>query len=212
MHPVDPAEDRIDGRKQTKHTPEVSVNIVTSSNSVASRWILSTLFVLGIALLFGMWAVLYWSESLFTESHLVGYYCCVTEQDLPAPGTLPRVMSDFFRTSPGKHLPSLAFVATNVIFFAVSLRRAPTKKRWWLPFLFIASNMLYLLIDLWLVSLSWSISSHLMGPLTSAYKGYHRTRYGIVSHLLLWLGAFVVLSRVPMKLKSESEAVDDLQV
>jgi hypothetical protein len=26
----------------------------------------------------------------------------------------------------------------------------------------------------------------MVGPLTSAYKGYHRTWYGIVSHLLLW--------------------------
>jgi len=73
----------------------------------ALKQVLPLAFPLGVILLLGTWVVLYWSESLFTESHLVGYYCCVSEQDLPAIGTLERTISDFFRISPGKHLPSL---------------------------------------------------------------------------------------------------------
>jgi hypothetical protein len=172
------------------------------------RLIVSLFFALGVVLLFGAWAVLYWSEALFTESHLVGYYCCVTEQDLPLPGTLARAASDFFRTSPGKQLPSLIFVTANVGFFAISMWYARSRNGWWLPFLFSAFSLFYLLIDIWLVRVSWSVSAWLVGPLTSAYKGYDRTWYGIVLHLLLWLGFFVMLSSVPLKLKSESQTID----
>ena len=88
-----------------------------------SKSMLSILFVLGIVVLSGTWIALYWGESLFTETHLVGYYCCVTEQDLPVPGTLERTLSDFFRTLPGMQLPSLAFVATDASLLAISMRR-----------------------------------------------------------------------------------------
>ena len=180
-------------------------------NPFAARWIPQIFFALGIVLLLGTWTVLYWSESLFTESHLVGYYCCVTELDLPAPGTLERMASDFFRTSPGIYLPPLSFVAANVGLFALSLSYVRRGKCWWLPFLFAALNILYLLLDFWLIGVSWFISDRLVGLRTSAYKGYHRAWYGIVLHVVLWLGFYVVLSRVPMKLKSESQAIDDWQ-
>ena len=183
------------------------MSTLTRSNHTL-RLMLPAFFALGVVLLLGTWAVLYWSESLFTESHLVGYYCCVTEQDLPAPGTLERAASDFFRTSLGMHLPSLIFVAATVGIFAVSARYARKRNCWWLPFLFIAFGILYLLVDFELVMISWSISDRLVGPQTSAYKGYHRTWYGIVLHLALWFGFLVTLSRVPVKLKSEPQAID----
>ena len=151
---------------------------------------LTILFVLGIVVLVGTWTALYWGESLFTESHLVGYYCCVTEQELPAPGSLERTMSDFFRTLPGKHLPSLILVGVNVGLFVLCMRRGG-RNTWWLPFLFVAFNTLYLLVDFELVVVSWSISNRLVGPQTGAYKGYGRTWYGIVLHLMLW-GAYLL--------------------
>jgi len=157
------------------------------------------LFVLGIVVLTGTWIALYWEETLFTESHLVGYYCCVTEQELPAPGTLERTLSDFFRTLPGMHLPSLIFFVANVGLFAISLRRGG-RDHWWLPFLFVVLGIVYLLVNFELVAASWSISHRLVGPQTSAYKGYQRTRYGIVLHLMLWVAYFVTLSVVIRKL------------
>ncbi|MGD9049487.1 MAG: hypothetical protein PVF77_15630 [Anaerolineae bacterium] len=155
-----------------------------------SRGVLTVLFVLGVVMLIGTWTALYLGEALFTESHLVGYYCCVTEQELPAPGSLERTMSDFFRTLPGKHLPSLIFVGVNMCLFAICMRRGG-KNTWWLPFLFVAFNTLYLLVDFELMVASWSISDRLLGPQTSVYKGYGRTWYGIVLHLLLW-GAYLL--------------------
>jgi hypothetical protein len=149
-----------------------------------SKRIPTLAFLFGVVLLLGTWVVLYWAESLFTESHLVGYYCCVSEQDLPAMGTLERTVSDVFRTSPGKHLPSLLLVSVSASIFTTRMRK--THGKVWLPFFFALFNILYLVVDFWLAGVSWSISDWMVGPLTSAYKGYHRTWYGIVSHLLLW--------------------------
>ena len=169
------------------------MNTFTIRASNVSKQVLPLAFLLGVILLLGTWVVLYWAESFFTESHLVGYYCCVSEQDLPAIGTLERTISDFFRISPGKHLPSLLFVSINASIFASRVLKARGKV--WLPFLFVLFNALYLALDFWLVSVSWSISSRIVGPLTSAYKGYHRTWYGIVLHLLLWGVFFFTLAR-----------------
>ena len=181
--------------------------MVTFAHPAATRskWILPVLLLLGVVVLLGTWTAFYWTESLFTESHLVGYYCCVTEQDLPELGALERALSDFFRTSPGKHLPSLLFVGANLGLFVVSFRRGG-RHRWWLPWLFITFNVLYFLVDFQLVTVSWSISNRLLGPQTSAYKGYERTWYGIALHLILWATFFTTLSGVLWRLLPRSQA------
>ena len=176
---------------------------LTRSQSQPSRWVWSLLIGIGVVLLGSTWTILYWSEALFTESHLVGYYCCVTEQDLPAPGTLERRASDFFRTSPGKHLPPVIFVAANASLFGASMWSAHRRVRWQLPLLFVALGALYLLVDFGLVGISWRISDRVLGPQTSPYSGYRRTGYGIVLHLMLWLGYLVALARIPKKLDSD---------
>jgi len=141
-----------------------------------------------LAALIGTWTALYWAESLFTESHLVGYSCCVTEEDLPALGTLERTASDFFRTFPGKHLPPLVFVSASVALFAMRMAKAQTKRG--LPLLFVTLNLLYLVADFWLVGISWSLSDRLNGPWAIPYTGYYRTGYGIALHVALWLVYF----------------------
>jgi len=168
-------------------------------------------FVVGVILLIGTWTVLYSAESLFTESHLVGYTCCATEQDLPAPGTVERTLSDFFRTSPGMHLPALLFIAVNAGLFIAAIHRSREAAGWgtvwWLPYLFIAFNILYLVVDFLLMGVSWSISDYVLGPQTSVYKGYIRTWYGMVLHLLLWGGFFIALSKIPMQLQRKFSAI-----
>jgi hypothetical protein len=159
-----------------------------------SKQILSLTLLLGIILVMGTWVVLYWAEALFTESHLVGYYCCVSEQDLPAVGTLERTLGDFFRTFPGQYLPSFFFVGVNASIFAKG--RLKMRGKVWFPLLFALFNALYLVLSTWLAGVSWSISDRVVGPLTSVYKGYHRTWYGIVLHLALWGVFFLALTRV----------------
>lgn len=170
-----------------------------------AKMILPVLFALGVAMLIGTWRISYEMESWFTESHLVGYTCCVTEQDLPAVGTPERTLSDFFRVSPGMHLPSLVFVMANLTLFVISVRRAP-RDYWWLPYLFVALNIVYLLVDLMFTGLSWSIGDWVAGPRTTVYAGYSRTWYGIVMHLILWVCLFIVLFRAPVKLTRNSQA------
>ena len=161
-----------------------------------SKGIPTVVFLLGLLLLLGTWAVLYWAEALFTESHLAGYYCCVSEEDWAGVSTLERTISDFFRTSPGKYLPPVLFLVVNASLFASGMRKAHRKA--WLPFLLVLFNGLYLVLDFWLVGVTWSISGRLVGPVTSTYKGYYQTWYGIVAHLLLWGALFFAIARLSL--------------
>lgn len=94
------------------------------------------------------------------------------------------------------HLPSLVFVGGNVGPFAVSVWFVHRSNRWWLPFLFIALSILYLLIDYWLVRVSWAISEILVGPVTSAYKGLlpYLVRDCITLDVMVWLFRYALKS------------------
>jgi hypothetical protein len=188
--------------QQERGTVMHSLTSLMRSPSKAVRF---SVFVLGVVILLGTWVVAYGWELLFTESHLVGYHCCVSEQDLPAPGTLERTLSDYFQLPPGKHLPSLVFVAASVSIFAVTAR-STRGEHWWLPLMFVSFNIVYFGASLALVNLSWSLSNSLVGPRTSAYAGYQRTWYGIVSHLMLWGLFFSILSRVSRKIAAQGHA------
>ena len=150
-------------------------------------------FWLGMGLLAACWLFLFWVESYFTESHLVTYYCCVIPENLPAYGTLERAASDFFRSPVGQYLPSLIFLLINVFIFGRRVGRR--YQSYWLPWWFITCYVLYVIADFWLVVLSWSISDWMLGPqpYNVVYKGYVRTWYGIVLHLLLWLVLFAAV-------------------
>jgi len=157
------------------------------------KGILTGVCLLGILLLLCTWAVLYEVEALFAESHLVGYNCCVSEEDWAGVSTLERTMSDFFRTAPGKYLPPLLFLGVNLSLFVRGMWKARGKVR--LPFLFVLLSGLYVVVELWLVGTTWSISELIVGPQTGVYKGYHHTWYGIVGHILLWGALFFALAR-----------------
>ena len=142
-------------------------------------------FLLGVLILIGTWKILYEIELTFTESNLAGYYCCATEQDLPAPGTLERTLSDFFKGSPGKHLPSLAFVLISAGIFVSVVHR--TRGHSFLPLVFICFNVLYFTACLLLLNFSWTVSDGINGPRTGVYTGYERTWIGIVVHFGVWV-------------------------
>lgn len=167
------------------------MNLSINHPSTSIRNIKTGIFFVGLILLSGTWGMLYWVESLFTESHLVSYTCCLTQQDLPASGSLERVVNDFFAYPPGYYLPSLIFVVVNIVFFVTTLRFA--KEKQWLPFVFIGLNLIYAAASIWLFTLSWLLSDGLVGPQTTPYKGYHRTWYGIVFHFTLWVVFFVTI-------------------
>lgn len=149
---------------------------------------------LGVLLLLGAWYVVYVVEGLFAESHLASYYCCLMPEELQRIGPLERGVSDFFRTSPGRDLPGVLLVGVNAGLLVRALRRTP--RMTWLPLAFALLDVLYVLTALGLVSISWAISDWAVGPRTSAYKGYHRTWYGIALHLALWAAFLATLVKV----------------
>lgn len=151
-------------------------------------------FWFGVLLLFGSWSILYELETMFAESHLASYYCCLMPQDLLKIGTLEQTVSNFFRASPGRDLVGVVFVLVNVGIFVSALRKAP-KTRGSLPLLFAFFNMLYAVISVCLCSVSWAISDAIVGPMTTPYKGYQRTWYGIVLHFALWAVFFYVMKK-----------------
>jgi hypothetical protein len=63
--------------------------------------------------------------------------------------------------------------------------------------LFCAGNVLLFLLSLAITNLSWWVSNQVVGPRIGGIDaGYHRTWYGIVSHLSLWLLFFVALAKI----------------
>jgi hypothetical protein len=156
-------------------------------------------FMVGILLLIGTWVVWYEWISLDTEALLVPWYCCrgdplCCDSNFPALGTWSRVLNDFFYDFPGNTLPSLAFIFINVSLFGLKVLRA--KNKTWLPLVFFLANTLLLVVDQLVTVLSWSLSDWLVGPRVGGIDaGYHRTWYGIASHLILWGLFFVALAK-----------------
>lgn len=113
--------------------------------------------------------------------------------DLPASGAIERTASDFFGSPIGQYLPSLLFLLMNV--FLIGRRSGRGNRPFWLPWWFMVCYVLYLITDFVLVGFSWAVSDWMLGPQPSdmVYKGYVRTWYGIVLHLLLWLVLFAAL-------------------
>ena len=69
----------------------------------------------------------------------------------------------------------------------------PAKNRTWLPLLF------FLVADLFATVLSWSLSDWATGPRVGVIDaGYHRTWYGILATLILWIIFWIVLIRLPI--------------
>lgn len=154
----------------------------------------NAIFLTGLILVAAIWVVLFWWVSLFTEALLVPWYCCNLDT-LPAVGTWQRALNDFFSQPPGSLLPSVTMVLISLLIFINRLSRA--KNRMWVPLLFVIAFVFLIGADLLVTNLSWAISNWIVGPRTGGIDaGYHRTWYGILSHLLLWMVFFFTLVEV----------------
>jgi hypothetical protein len=161
------------------------------------------LVLAGTAALAGLWWLMYVFGLFFTEASLVGYYCCVTEQDLPPSGSLARNVHDFFRTPLGSQVPSLALLAVSVGISAYLLRRRPLLHVLEASLLACCGAVF---LSAFLSGVGWQISEWVNGPQLSAYKGFERTVYVIVLQLLLWMGYVWALlsSRSPLWRRSDT--------
>ncbi len=153
-------------------------------------------FVLSLLLLMGSWIVLWWWISLGTEALLVPWPCCGWYTP-PTIGTWQRVLNDFFDTT-GSDLPSLIYILTSSSIFAIKTWQA--KNRTWLPLLFFLGNLLFLVADLLAITLSWRLSDWVVGMRMGGIdNGYHRTWYGILATLLLWIIFWITLIKFPIE-------------
>ena len=121
-----------------------------------------------------------WLEGVFTESHLIGYYCCVTSQDLPAYGTPDRTVSDLFRTPLGQQLPALVFVGASIAITSYRIRHQRDLLA--IVSIVLGANLLYAILDILLTGIGWSISTWMHGPEQTAYTSLERRVYGIALH------------------------------
>ena len=129
--------------------------------------------MIGLLLLIGIWLILFWWVSLFTEALLVPGYCCSLDS-LLAVGTWQRAINDFFNTLPGSILPSLTMVLISGFIFVARVSQA--KNRVWLPITFFLAYVLLLAADLIVTNLSWALSNWIVGPRVGGIDaGYHRT-------------------------------------
>ncbi len=152
-------------------------------------------FAISLLLLIGSWVTLWWQTALATEALLVPWHCCGWNIQ-PAIGTWQRTLNDFFETT-GSELPSLIFILASGSIFAVKSWRA--KNRTWLPLLFFLGNLIFFAAHLLAITLSWKLSNWVIGPrLGGIDNGYHRTWYGIVGTLLLWITFWISLIRLPI--------------
>jgi hypothetical protein len=157
-------------------------------------------FAVGTVLLIGTLAVWNAWVSLGTEALLVPWQCNCSWDTRPALGTLPRTLNDFFEVQ-GQDLPSLIFLLiTGSICLARILR---AKKRTWLPWMFSLASLLFLVADLFVTNLSWSLSDWIVGPRLGIDAGYHRTWYVLLADLILWIAFWVILIKLPIEKRAE---------
>jgi len=129
----------------------------------------------GAASLSVSYFLLFWFSIVSTERVLVpwdmfAYYA-------PPPGNWQRELNDFFNEAPGLYLPSLIVLGLSFTFFIRGLiRTASFATQCWLPFVFAALNMIFMIIAFsLLLPLSRLPDLWLQPARTGLDAGYHRT-------------------------------------
>jgi len=165
-----------------------------TQETMPKRVNLSAVFWAGLVLLFLMALICLLWLSLFAEALLVPYECCDLAAK-PSLGSWQRTINDFFAAFPGRLLPTLLFFLASGLIFRLRLKRA--ENRTWLPLLFFGAYVFLFLVSLVVTDLSWVFSNRIVGPRIGGIDaGYHRTWYGLASHLILWLLFFIALAKI----------------
>ena len=172
------------------------MNTKAVDQTIAWRLARTGLFIGGLLLLLGTWVIMYYWILGATEGWLVPWDCWPVSYR-PAVGTWARTVNDFFESRPGSILPSIAVVAIGVCTFIVRVAR--TRDRTLLPVTFAATNLVFLVADLFLV-----IFAHLLPnlwlpkPRPEVDIGYHHTWPAILVTIVLLTVLFVVQSKITL--------------
>lgn len=153
----------------------------------------------GTLLLVGTWCFLGLMILAATEGSLVPWDCiCASER--PPLGTWERTVNDFFEVLPGSILPGSVFIVVSASVFVARVAR--TKNRVLLPWSFAATNVIFFLVDSFLVIRAHQLSDlWLPQPRPPLDVGYHRTWPAILVWSVLLVVLFVVQSKAPVERK-----------
>ena len=159
----------------------------------------AVVFGSGTLLLVGTWCFLFVMIAAMTEGWLVPWDCiCAPER--PPLGTWARTANDFFEVPPGSVLPGVVFIVASASIFVVGTAR--TTNRALLPWALAATNVIFFLVDSFLVIRAHQLPDlWVPQPRPPIDVGYHRTWPAIVITIALLMVVLVVQSRVATRRK-----------
>ena len=159
----------------------------------------AVVFGSGTLLLVGTWFFLFVMIAVMTEGWLVPWDC-IGPPERPPLGTWARTVNDFFEVPPGSILPGVVFIVASASIFVVGTAR--TTNRALLPWAFAATNVIFFLLDSYLVMGAHQLPDlWLPQPRPPLDAGYHRTWPAIVVTIALLIVVLVVQSRVATRRK-----------
>lgn len=148
---------------------------------------------LGALSLLVTWHALFVWLAALTEAFLVPWDLTA---DRPAAGSWSRAVNDFFEAPPGSRLLSCVVVAGSAALFAA--RMARTADRRWLPWLFAATNLAFIALDLALsLLLSLPLALALPARRSVADLGYARAGPLLALTLALVVMLLLAQARLP---------------
>jgi len=150
-------------------------------------------FIGGILLLTGTWYLLFMYTAAMTEGWLVPWDCWPASER-PLFGTWERTMNDFFEVPPGSILPGIVVVTISTgIFLSRTLRAT---KRTLLPLAFATTNLLFLVVDAFLVAVAHQLRDFWRPPNDI---GYHQTWPAILVTTILLSTLFIVQLKIDIE-------------
>lgn len=159
----------------------------------------AVVFGSGTLLLVGTWCFLFVWIAAMTEGWLVPWDC-IGPPERPPLGTWARTVNDFFEVPPGSILPGVVFIVASASIFVA--RTARTTNRALLPWAFAATNVIFFLVDSYLVMGAHQLPDlWLLEPRPPLDVGYHRTWPAILVTGVLLVVLFLVQYRVATRRK-----------
>lgn len=167
---------------------------ISTVDRKAARYLIKLgIFVGGTLLLVGSWYVLFMLIAAATEAWLVPWDCWPGPERPPL-GTWSRAINDFFEVPPGSILPSAVFITVSISIFIFRVVRAT--ERTLLPLALAVTNLLFLVLDAFLVGFAYLLPALWRPP---NEVSYHQTWPAMLVTMILLILLFFVQSKVALE-------------
>ena len=160
-----------------------------------ARIVQAGVFVAGTLWLAGAWRFVFLWQAMLAE----GWYApWDMAPGRPPIGTWERALNDFFANPVGSILPGTLIIVISLILFVARLARA--RRKFWLPVLFSASNIVFVMLNMLLtIGLAHLINLWLPQPVAGFDAGYHRAWPVIALNICLAIGLVVAQATFTVK-------------